>query len=88
MRDTAYSGNGRANEGCRRSRNNSGVPANAALLEAARAMASLGKSVEQGHRNQAFYRTDTALEPLRVRDDYRLLMLDLDFPAHPLAHTR
>jgi hypothetical protein len=31
------------------------------------------------------YRTEDALEPLRGRDDFRLLMLDLAMPADPFA---
>jgi serine/threonine-protein kinase len=52
---------------------------------AERAMALLKDAVAAGYRNPAYYRTETALDPLRDRDDFRLLLLDLDFPAEPFA---
>ena len=39
----------------------------------------------KGYRNAGAYRTETALDPLRGRDDFRLLMLDLAFPSDPIA---
>jgi hypothetical protein len=38
-----------------------------------------------GYRSLDAYRTDDALDPLRGRDDFRLLMLDLAFPAETFA---
>ena len=38
-----------------------------------------------GYRNPAQYRYEPALAPLRGRDDFRLLLLDLAFPADPFA---
>ena len=49
------------------------------------AMNDLRRAAEAGHRNPAAYRYEPALGPLRARDDFRLLMLDLDFPADPFA---
>jgi hypothetical protein len=34
------------------------------------------------------YRTEDALDPLRSRDDSRLLMMDLEFPSDPFAAAR
>ena len=34
------------------------------------------------------YRTESALDPLRGRDDFRLLMMDLVVPADPFARGR
>jgi hypothetical protein len=34
-----------------------------------------------------FYRTESPLDPLRNRPDFRLLMLDLAFPTQPFAPT-
>jgi hypothetical protein len=39
-----------------------------------------------GYRNSGVYRNETALDPLRGRDDFRLFLLDLAFPHEPLAH--
>ena len=41
-----------------------------------------------GYRHYNEFRTDPALHPLRDRDDFRLLMLDLAFPNHPFARDR
>ena len=38
-----------------------------------------------GYRNGAGFRTADALDPLRGRDDFRLLMMDLEMPANPFA---
>ena len=50
-------------------------------------MDDLRRAAEMGHRNPAAYRYEPALGPLRARDDFRLLMLDLDFPADPFARA-
>ena len=49
------------------------------------AMNDLRRAAEAGHRNPAAYGYEPALGPLWARDDFRLLMLDLDFPADPFA---
>jgi hypothetical protein len=41
-----------------------------------------------GHRSLGEFRTEDALGPLRSRDDFRLLLMDLAFPAEPFAATR
>ena len=38
-----------------------------------------------GYRNTNAYRTEDALDPLRGREDFKLLMMDLTFPAEPLG---
>jgi hypothetical protein len=46
-------------------------------------MAMLRGAVEMGFRNASAFRIEDALDPLRARIDFRLLMLDLSFPAQP-----
>jgi hypothetical protein len=36
----------------------------------------------------ALFRTDGALDPLRSRDDFRLLTMDVDFSTEPFAPVR
>jgi hypothetical protein len=36
-----------------------------------------------GYTNPDAYRTETALDPIRSRPDFQLLMMDLGFPAEP-----
>jgi hypothetical protein len=38
-----------------------------------------------GFRSVDHFRTETALDPLRGRDDFQLLMMDLAFPAKPFV---
>ena len=38
-----------------------------------------------GFRELVWYHRDPSLDPLRGRDDFRVLMLDLAFPANPFA---
>jgi hypothetical protein len=63
----------------------SGVSAAEGEEEAAQAMALLHKAVGLGYRNAGRYRTVDALDPLRGRDDFRLLLMDLAFPAQPFT---
>jgi len=63
----------------------SGVSAEEAEIEAARAIESLVRAVAAGYRNANEIRIESALEPLRSRDDFRLLMMDLAFPAEVFA---
>jgi hypothetical protein len=48
-------------------------------------MAALRRAVEMGYGNPDGYRTESALDPLRHRPDFRALMMDLEFPAEPFA---
>jgi hypothetical protein len=66
-------------------REGSGVSAAEATSEAETAVALLHKAVGVGFRNPDVYRTEDALDPLRDRDDFRLLMLDLAMPSEPFA---
>src|SRR5262249_25455477 len=66
-------------------REGSGVFAADAPVEAARAIALLRRAIDLGHRNRAYYRYETALDGLRHRADFRLLMQDLAMPADPFA---
>jgi hypothetical protein len=49
------------------------------------AMALLRKAVGMGYHRVNAFRADDALEPLRVRTDFQLLMMDLEMPAEPFA---
>jgi serine/threonine-protein kinase len=70
------------------SRRGSGLPAAEVAAEADRAMTDLRRAVAAGYRDLAALRTETALDPLRGRDDFRLLMMDLAMPADPFAVPR
>jgi hypothetical protein len=43
------------------------------------------RSVAMGCRNANEFRIESALDPLRSRDDFRLMMMDLAMPADPFA---
>ena len=51
-------------------------------------MALLHKAAAMGYRDVDAYRTDEALDPLRGREDFRRLMMDLAFPADPFALSK
>ena len=63
----------------------SGVPPGDGPIEAGRAMDILRQAVAIGFRNARRYRTEPALAPLRDRDDFRLLIMDLAMPDRPFA---
>ena len=48
-------------------------------------MALLRQAVAMGYRNPNAFRTESALDPLRNRADFRELMMDLAMPARPFA---
>ncbi len=56
--------------------------------EADQAMALLRRAAKMGYRNTVLYRNESALDPLRDRADFRLLMMDLTFPADPFPSGR
>ena len=51
-------------------------------------MALLHEAVAMGYRDPDALRTEDALDPLRDRLDFRLLLMDLCFPAEPFAVPR
>ena len=69
-------------------RERSDVPADEAEAEAVQAMALLKKAVRMGFRGIARYRTETALDVLRDREDFRMLMMDVAFPADAYVRGR
>jgi len=58
----------------------SGVPADLAPTEVDKAMALLKKAAGMGYRSNINYRDESALDGLRDRPDFRLLMMDLAMP--------
>ena len=52
-----------------------------------RAIADLRRAVAMGYRSPAACRYEPALAPLRGRDDFQLLLLDLGFPTEPFARS-
>jgi hypothetical protein len=48
------------------------------------AMECLRRAAAGGYRNTNELRVESAFEPLRSRDDFRHLVLDLAFPVNPL----
>jgi tetratricopeptide (TPR) repeat protein len=65
----------------------SGVSAAKGACEAEAAMALLHGAVAMGYRSLEAYRTAEALDPLRGRTDFRLLMMDLAFPDEPFGRA-
>jgi tetratricopeptide (TPR) repeat protein len=67
-----------------------GTPMSAILRDAeeVRAMTLLRQAVRMGYRDLNVYRTESVLDPLRERDEFRLLMMDLAMPADPLSRDR
>jgi serine/threonine-protein kinase len=63
----------------------SGVSVAEGVDQAAKAMDVLRQAVTKGYRNSDSYRTESALDPLRNRPDFRALMMDLVFPTKPFA---
>jgi hypothetical protein len=66
----------------------SGVSAAEADDEAAKAIGSLRQLTALGYRNANRLQIEAALGPLRGREDFRLLMMDLELPAQPFARAR
>jgi tetratricopeptide (TPR) repeat protein len=55
--------------------------------EAARAIAAFTRAAALGFRDLHEWRTNPALAPLRSREDFQRLMMDVAFPAEPFAST-
>jgi hypothetical protein len=68
-----------------KSRASSDLSAAEAVSEADAVMALLHKAVGLGYRSPDAFRTEDALDPLRDRDDFKLLILDLAMPADPFV---
>jgi eukaryotic-like serine/threonine-protein kinase len=66
-------------------RDGSGLTAAEAPDLTARAMADLRQAVAIGYRDLVNYRRESALDPLRGRDDFRVLLLDVAFSVNPFA---
>ena len=62
-----------------------GVAVSEGKKSADRAMHWLKLAVSRGYHDFGELRYESALEPLRCRDDFRLLMNELAFPAEPFA---
>jgi eukaryotic-like serine/threonine-protein kinase len=60
-------------------------PASKGPVEASRAMDLLHQAVAAGFVERDWLRTESGLDPLRDRPDFQLLMMDLAFPAEPIA---
>jgi serine/threonine protein kinase/tetratricopeptide (TPR) repeat protein len=65
-----------------------GLPADSAPVNANRAIAALRRAVATGDRTAHNLSTDPDLAPLRDRPDFRLLLLDVEFPDEPFAPVR
>ena len=63
----------------------SGVSDAEAASEAEVAMTLLRRAVAIGYRSPKVFRTEDALHPLRGRDDFRMMMMDFEFPSDPFA---
>ena len=63
----------------------SGISAAEGPAHAEEAMAILRRAVAGGYRDPDHLRVEPGLDPLRSRDDFRLLMMDLAFPDEPFA---
>jgi eukaryotic-like serine/threonine-protein kinase len=66
-------------------RSGSGISAADGENHAAMAMQWLHRMVARGGRNSNLLRIESALDSLRSRDDFRLLMMDMAFPDDPFA---
>jgi eukaryotic-like serine/threonine-protein kinase len=66
-------------------RRGSGVSNDEGEVRAEKAMGLLRQAVTMGFRNPDAYRTESALDPLRNRPDFRALIMDLAMPSEPFA---
>jgi tetratricopeptide (TPR) repeat protein len=63
----------------------SGLTTDERQTEADRAIQWLRRAIAAGYRKVNLIQTDPDLEPLRSRPDFRLLMMDLEFPDDPFS---
>jgi len=63
----------------------SGVSSAEGTTQTEEAMAILSRAIAAGYRDVDLLRVEPGLEPLRSRDDFRLLMMDLMMPLQPFA---
>ena len=63
----------------------SGFSAGEGASEADRAVLRLRRAVDRGYRDLAVMRNDSDLDPLRSRQDFQLLMMDMAMPEKPFA---
>ncbi len=63
----------------------SGISAAEAASQAEEAIAIVRRTVAGGYRDVHLLRVEPGLAPLRSREDFRMLMMDLSFPAEPFA---
>ncbi len=63
----------------------SGIRTDQGTEETEAALSVLHRAVGMGFRNAEVFRTETALEPLRARDDFRLILMDVVMPDRPFA---
>jgi serine/threonine-protein kinase len=54
-------------------------------MHANQAIDALRRAIAAGYKDAAKLRRDPAVQPLRGRPDFQLLMMDVDFPADPFA---
>jgi serine/threonine-protein kinase len=66
----------------------SGVSAAEGADQAEKAMVGLRRAIALGYRYPEAYRTESALDPLRDRADFKMLMMDLAMPAQAFAGAR
>jgi hypothetical protein len=64
------------------------VPAAEREEEAARAMESLRRAIALGYRNVHALQLEPALDPLRSRADFQLMMMDVEMPDEAFAPGR
>jgi eukaryotic-like serine/threonine-protein kinase len=63
----------------------SGVSVEEGRDESDRAVSWVRRAVAEGYRNPDAYRTESALDPLRNRPEFQVLMMDVAFPTKPFA---
>ncbi len=64
------------------------ISAGEGLDQAKKATTVLRQAVARGYRIPDDYKTESALDPLCTRPDFKLLMMDIVFPANPFAPRR